>query len=69
MKIKIILYNYIVALELHKSTGEYSPSDHRMPACCNAMRNKMNKGDQILYDPPKRQSTTLKIRYHLPRPK
>lgn len=59
----------IVALELHKSTGGYSPSDHRMPACCNAMRNKMNKGDQILYDPPKKQSTTLKIRYLLPRPK
>ena len=38
---------------------------HRHPLVCNAMRQCMNSGDIILYQPPKGNGTTLRIEYKL----
>ena len=37
----------------------------RHPQVCNAMRQCMNSGDAILYQPPKGNGTTLRIEYKL----
>ena len=37
----------------------------RHPQVCNAMRQCMNSGDVILYQPPKGNGTTLRIEYKL----
>ena len=38
---------------------------NRHPMVCNAMRQCMNQGDVILYQPPKGNGTTLRIEYKL----
>ncbi len=38
---------------------------NRHPIVCNAMRQCMNPGDVILYQPPKGNGTTLRIEYKL----
>jgi len=38
---------------------------HRYPMVCNAMRDCMQLGDTILFQPPKGNSSTLKIEYNL----
>ena len=55
--------------ELHKEVGGYpSPSgNHRMRACCNAMRQAMQKGDVVIEEPPKGEGKSLTIKYKLPR--
>ena len=37
----------------------------RHPQVCNAMRQCMNSGDVILYQPPKGNGTTLQIKYNV----
>ncbi len=37
----------------------------RHPQVCNAMRQCMNSGDVVLYQPPKGNGTTLQIKYNL----
>ena len=37
----------------------------RLPMVCNAMRQCMNPGDIILYQPPKGNGTTLRIEFKL----
>lgn len=53
--------------DLHRKVGGYPGHNHRMPVCCDVMRNAMAVGDTILYAPPKGKGATLEIRYRLPR--
>ena len=59
----------IVSGDLHKSVGGYpiKNGNHRMPVCCQVMKDLMKYGDHILHGPPKGQGATLKIRYYLSR--
>ena len=52
---------------LHRVVGGYPGNDHRMPACCNAMRKGMNASDSIVEKPPKENGANLIVRYALPR--
>ncbi|MDD3916579.1 MAG: hypothetical protein PHX00_05460 [Synergistaceae bacterium] len=58
----------IRAGDLHKTLGGYSGSNHRMSACCSAMYQAMEIGDEIVKAPPKGKGANLYICYHLPRP-
>ena len=49
--------------ELHRLVGGYPGPNHRMPACCLAMRKEMCHGDEIQYEPPSGQGATLEVRY------
>jgi len=53
--------------DLHRKVGGYPSNNHRMPVCCQVMRENMRLGDQILAAPPKGDGATLVIRYRLPR--
>lgn len=62
----------LVAIEassgnLHRRVGDYPGENHRMPACCGAMRIAMQSSDSIVSEPPKGNGATLVIRYCLPR--
>lgn len=57
----------IVSADLHRRVGGYPGKSHRMPVCCNIMRQNMQTGDLVLSEPPKGAGATLKIRYQLPR--
>ena len=60
-----------IAKEMGKNSIELRSGDihndlglkHRHPMVCNAMRQCMNPGDIILYQPPKGNGTTLRIEY------
>lgn len=54
--------------ELHRSLGGYPGQEHRMPACCSAMRSAMTPEDKIIYAPDSGNGASLTIRYVLPRP-
>jgi len=53
--------------ELHRDLGGYPGPDHRMPICCNVMKNEMKRTDRILNQPSKGRGASLTIRYSLPR--
>ncbi|GHV63075.1 hypothetical protein AGMMS49587_11910 [Spirochaetia bacterium] len=53
--------------ELHRRVGGYPGQNHRMPACCSAMRAKMRDTDQIIQTPPEGDGANLTIEYRLPR--
>lgn len=59
----------VVSGDLHSLVGGYPAQDgnHRMPLCCEVMRRFMGSNDEILYETPSGQSSTLKIKYSLPR--
>jgi hypothetical protein len=60
----------VVARDLHRVVGGYPPKrdeHHAMPTCCDVMRSEMRKGDKALAETPSGRSTTLQIRYRLPR--
>jgi hypothetical protein len=50
---------------LHRLVGGYPGSNHRMPMCCNAMRQMMKENDEILKEPPKGNGASLEIIYWL----
>ncbi len=52
--------------KLHRNVGGY-PGNHRMPVCCNVMRQNMKTGDVVLHEPPKGNGASLEIRYRIPR--
>ena len=56
--------------ELHRRVGGYPGPDHRMPLCCQVMRESLSEkaGDRVVEAPPSGQGATLRIRYVLPRP-
>lgn len=60
-------YVEVSAGELHRRVGDYPGTNHRMPVCCEVMRQIMKKGDEIISEPPKGKGASLTIRYKLPR--
>lgn len=59
----------LTAGALHRRVGGYPGDDHRMPACCRAMREAMSEGDAIIHQPPRGDGASLLIRYSIPRPR
>ena len=59
-------YIEISSGELHRIVGGYPGRNHRMPICCQVMRENMRPGDEILAQPPKGLGASLRIRYHRP---
>jgi len=57
----------VTAGDLHRKVGGYPGPNHRMPLCCSVMKQNMQEGDIILYQPPSGQGASLRIRYKLPR--
>jgi 5-methylcytosine-specific restriction protein A len=53
--------------DLHRRVGEYPGRNHRMPICCDVMKENMRPGDLILNQPPKGKGASLTIKYMLPR--
>ena len=53
--------------ELYRSVGGYPGSMHGMPACCDAVRTEMKRGDILLVE--QAGGAGMTIRYRLPRPK
>jgi hypothetical protein len=53
--------------DLHRRVGGYPGRNHRMPVCCGVLRRMMQRGDEILSEPPSGQGATLTIRYNLSR--
>jgi len=60
-------YVDVISGGLHRRLGHYPGPDHRMPICCNVMKQCMQSGDFIISQPPKGQGASLTIRYQLPR--
>lgn len=48
---------------LHNLVGGYPGSNHRMPMCCQAMRQMMKDNDEVISEPPSGQGATLEILY------
>ncbi|MFA7098268.1 MAG: HNH endonuclease [Gammaproteobacteria bacterium] len=65
-KIKNMNSEYVdlVSGDIHREVGGYPGSNHRMPSCCNAIRDIMYNDDEVLYSPKKGNGATLKIRYY-----
>jgi hypothetical protein len=63
-------YLEITAGELHRRVGGYPSHNHRMPACCSAMKAQVREdwGDRLVAGPPSGQGASLRIRYRIPRP-
>jgi len=59
-------YVSVVSKNLHKLVGGY-PAVNRMPLCCNIMREAKRDEDTIISESPSGLSTTLEIKYLLPR--
>jgi len=49
--------------DLHRYVGGYPGRDHRMPLCCEVMKEKMQPSDQILNSPSSGQGANLEILY------
>jgi hypothetical protein len=50
------------ASTLHRRVGDYpNPHRHRMPVCCEVMRQTMQAGDTILHAPLKGDGASLTI--------
>ncbi len=58
-----LLYIDIKAGDLHQDAKGRA----RVPLVCHVMRKLMVSGDRVLHEPPSGQSTTVVIRYVLPR--
>jgi len=59
----------VKAGDLHHEVGGYPDPDHRMPTCCQAMRQAMTGKDRILEAPGNGVGPLLLVRYTLPRTK
>jgi hypothetical protein len=59
----------INAGELHRVVGGYPGESHRMPMCCQAMRDELRNGDAtVVFETHSGNGAALTIRYDLPRP-
>lgn len=59
----------INAGELHRAVGGYPGESHRMPMCCQAMRDELQNGDAtVVFETTSGNGAALTIRYKLPRP-
>jgi hypothetical protein len=57
----------VKAGELHAIVGGYPGHNHRMPLCCQVMKDTMRPGDAVVQSPPSGQGATLTVQYRLPR--
>lgn len=57
----------LTAGALHRRIGDYPGADHRMPVCCDVMRQAMRETDTVVEEPKKGAGASLMIRYSLPR--
>ena len=57
-------YVELISGDIHRELGGYPSNRHYMPSCCCAMRKYKLNDDMIIYEPPKGNGTTLKIRYY-----
>ena len=57
----------LVSGYIHRKVGGYPGSNHRMPLCCNVMKDMMRLGDVVLKEPPSGQGASLKINYIIPK--
>lgn len=48
---------------VHRATGGYPGTNHRMPVCCDVMYAAMRGDDKVLSAPPKGKGASLSIRY------
>lgn len=53
--------------DLHRRVGGYPGEKHRMPMCCEAMRQAVGAEDVVVSEPPSGLGASLVIRYRLPR--
>ena len=60
-------HHEINAGELHRQLGGYPGPVHRMPGCCDALRDAMVKGDRVTYQPERGDGASLTVRFELPR--
>lgn len=51
--------------DLHRLVGGKDHPSDRMPACCNAMRQRMGPADEVVTSPPKGNGPTLRVRYQV----
>lgn len=59
----------INAGELHRAVGGYPGESHRMPMCCQAMRDELRNGNAtVVFETDSGAAPALTIRYNLPRP-
>ena len=59
----------INAGELHRVVGGYPGESHRMPMCCQAMRDELRNGDAtVIFETDSGHAPALTMRYNLPRP-
>ena len=58
----------VISGDLHESVG-FIPGSHpnQMPSVCNIMWEYRKASDEVLHETPSGRSSTLKIRYKLPR--
>jgi len=55
--------------ELHRVVGGYPGESHRMPMCCQAMRDELRNGDAtVIFETDSGHAPALTMRYNLPRP-
>ena len=53
--------------ELHRIVGSY-PGDHRMPQCCEVMRQEAKRGNaEMVFETDSGEGAALTIRYKIPR--
>ncbi len=57
-------YVDVTSGDVHRTVGGYPGRNHRMPMCCQAMKNCMRGDDKVLYAPPSGKGATLKVRYY-----
>jgi len=50
---------------LHRIVGGYPAKNHRMRMCCNAMRQLMETGDEIVTEPPCGDGANFEVLYRL----
>jgi len=60
-------HHEINAGELHRLLGGYPSASHRMPMCCDMMRDAMGPNDRITFQPEGGDGASLTVRYELPR--
>jgi hypothetical protein len=58
-------FKILSAKEIHTFIGGYPGNNHRIPNCCNAMRQLMIAGDEIIGLP--NDGANFTIKYKLPR--
>jgi hypothetical protein len=58
-------YIDVKAGDPHRKVGGYPGPNHRMPVCCSVMQRNMQRGDEVLHEPPSGLGASLTIRYSL----